>query len=277
MSGPGHSAGTVQNVTNLPPPPPLGGDSTPPPPPPPPNLIAPAGYTGYTASPMATLPLKRIGKLGGGSMILVGLASMFGALTVIVSQTMTDEADRFINGDSSSEDFISAISPYLLLTFVQGALVIASVVLVMIWMFRIASNHRALQRGATWGPGWAIGGWFLPPLLYIIPTLMYRELWRASDPDVPIGGDWKSRPVSPLVMLWFLTYSLIPLGLMFAQTDTVLSGLGGSDDQLAQQITGDQSLVVASTAITLVAAAVFIAFARQLTARHQRLTGETTS
>lgn len=226
---------------------------------------------------MATLPLKRIGKLGGGSQLLVGLVALFGALTVLVSQTMTDDADRFLNGDMSSEDFITAIAPYLLLSLVEGALVIGSVVVVMIWMFRIAANHRALHRGATWGPGWAIGGWFLPPLLYIIPTLMYRELWRASDPDVPIGGDWKSGPVSPLVMLWFLTYSLVPLGLMFAQTDTVLSGFGGSDDQLAKQITGDQGPVIATTAATLVAAAAFIAFARQLTARHQRLTGETAS
>ena len=226
---------------------------------------------------MATMPLKRTGKVGGASAILVGLAAVSGALTVLVSQTMTDEADRFIGGDLSSEDFISAIAPYLLLTFVQGALVIASVVLVMIWMYRIAANHRALHRGGTWGPGWAIGGWFLPPLLYIIPTLMFRELWRASDPDVPIGGDWKSRPVSPLLMVWFFAYSLIPLGLMFAQTDTVLSGLGGSDDELAKQITGDQGLVIASTAITLVAAAAFVAFARQLTARHQRLTGESTA
>ncbi len=236
--------------------------------------MAPAGYAGYTASPIATLPLKRVGKVGGATSILVGLAAAFGALTVIVSQTMTDEADRFIAGDLASEDFISEIAPYLLLTFVQGALVIASVVLVMIWMFRMAANHRALHRGATWGPGWAIGGWFLPPLLYIIPTLMFREMWRASDPEVPVGGDWKSRPASPLVMLWFVTYSLIPLGLMFAQTDTVLSGLGGSDDELAKQITGDQGLVVASTAVTMVAAAVFVALTRQLTRRHQQLTGE---
>lgn len=226
---------------------------------------------------MATLPLKRIGKLGGGSQLLVGLAALFGALTVLVSQTMTDDADRFLDGDSSSEDFISAIAPYLLLSLVGGALLIGSAVVVMIWMFRIAANHRALHRGANWGPGWAIGGWFLPPLLYIIPTLMFRELWRASDPDVPIGGDWKSGPVSPMVTLWFLTYSLVPLGLMFAQNDTVLSGLGGSDDQLARQITGDQGPVIATTAATLVAAVAFIAFARQLTARHQRLTGETAS
>ena len=248
-----------------------------PPPPPPPNLMAPAGYAGYTASPISSVQLKRVGAVGRASVILVGLAAAFAALTVLVSQTVTDDAERFLDGATSSDTFIESIAPYLLLTFVQGAVVIASMVLVMIWMFRMAANHRTLHRGATWGPGWAIGGWFLPPLLYVIPTLMYRELWRASDPDVPVGGEWKSSPVSPLVTLWFLTYSLIPLGLMFAQSDNVLSGIGGNDDELARQIAGDQGIVIASTALTLVAAAIFIAFARQLTARHQHLTGEVTS
>ena len=56
----------------------------------------------------------------------------------------------------------------------------------MIWMYRMAANHRALQRNGTWAPGWAIGGWFLPPGgLYIIPFLMFRELWKASDPNGP--------------------------------------------------------------------------------------------
>jgi lysylphosphatidylglycerol synthetase-like protein (DUF2156 family) len=220
------------------------------------------------------MPLKRVGGVGRAAVILVGLAAIFAALTVIASQTVTDEAEAFLDGATASDDFIESIAPYLLLTFVQGAVVIASMVLVMIWMFRLAANHRSLHRGATWGPGWAIGGWFLPPLLYIIPTMMFRELWRASDPDVPIGGDWKSRPVSPLPIAWFVVYSVIPIALMFARSDTVLSGLGGSDEELAKQIAGDQGVVIASTVLTVVAAVIFVAFARALTARHQRLTGE---
>ena len=261
-------------VTNLPPPPPPGGESTPPPPPP--NLIAPVGYAGYTPAPMGSVPLKRVGGVGRAAVILVALAAIFAALTVLTSQTMTDEADAFLAGDTPSEDFVESIAPYLLLSFVQGAVVIASMVLVMIWMFRMAANHRTLHRGATWGPGWAIGGWFLPPLLYIIPTLMFSELWRASDPDVPVGGDWRSRPVSPLIWVWFVMYSVVPIGLMFIQTDSVLSGLGGSDDELAKQISGDQGIVMATTAVTMIASVVFIAFARALTGRHRHLTGEAT-
>ena len=263
-------------VTNLPPPPPSGGGSVPPPPPPPPNLIAPAGYAEYTATPLDTLRLRRVGGVGRAAVILVAAAALFNAATVLISQTMATDAQEYLDGLTTKEDFVKSITPYLLLTFVQGAAVIGSIVLVMIWMFRLAANHRALHRGAMWGPAWAIGGWFLPPLLYIIPTLMFRELWRASDPNVPVGGDWKRGAVSPLITAWFIPYSLIPIGLMFVQTDSVLSGFGDSEEELAKQIAGGQGVVIIGTVVMLMAAAVFIAFARQLTERHRQLTGEAT-
>ena len=58
----------------------------------------------------------------------------------------------------------------------------------MIWMFKMAKNVRALGRqGLRYAPGWAIGGWFVPPcVLYVVPWLMFRELWKASDPEPPI-------------------------------------------------------------------------------------------
>ena len=65
---------------------------------------------------------------------------------------------------------------------------IALVVLSIIWLYRVPPNHRALGRALTWAPGWAIGGWFLPPLLYVIPLLVLREAWKAADPAVPPGS-----------------------------------------------------------------------------------------
>ncbi len=225
---------------------------------------------------MGSLRLKRVGGMGRAAVILIAASAIFSALEVIFSQTIADDAETFLAGGMSSEDFVKSVAPYLMMAFIQGATVIASVVLVMIWMYRVASNHRSLHRGATWGPGWAIGGWFLPPLLYIIPMLMLRELWRASDPEVSIGGDWKSRPVTPLITIWFVIYSLVPIGLMFAQNDTVLAGLGGSEEELAKQISGDQGIVIASMVATVAAAAVTISLMRSLTNRHQHLTGEIT-
>jgi|SRR5690606_8923466 len=222
----------------------------------------------------SSVPLKRVGGVTTAAIVLVAVSALVAVLTVLVGQSFSDEAETYLADGMSNTDFVEEVAPYLLLTLLQGAVSIAAAVLVIIWMFRIAKNHRTLRRVGTWGPGWAIGGWFLPPLLYIIPTLMFRELWKASDPDVPVGGDWKSGRTSPLVWVWFVLYSLVPVILLFAQGGDTLGSLGGSEDQLAEQLTGSQTSVVIATAVTIAGAVAFVALARALTSRHRRLIGE---
>lgn len=224
---------------------------------------------------MATVPLKRVAGTARAAMILVGLAGLVAVVAVPVGRSVVGDAESFLAGDIDNDEFVDAIAPYVLLSFVQGIAVLASAVLVIIWMYRIASNHRTLHREGTWGPGWAIGGWFLPPLLYIIPFLMFRELWKAADDTVPIGGDWKSTRVSPLVTAWFVVYSLVPLVLLAFQTSDLLTGFGASERDLAEQIVDGQTSDLLGALITAVGAVAFVMMARQLTARHQRLTGET--
>lgn len=236
--------------------------------------MAPPGYVGYTPSPMTSTPLKRTAGSERAASIAVAAAAALALGGLVAGRFVVDDADAFIAGTIDQDEFIEAATPYLLLSFVQGIAVIASAVLVIVWMYRIASNHRALHRDATWGPGWAIGGWFLPPLLYIIPFLMFRELWRASDPDVPIGGEWRSRPVSRLVPAWFVLYSIVPIVLLVFQSGDLMSAFSGSETEVAEQLTGGQGPAVSGAAATVASAAVFIAMARGLGARHRRLTGE---
>jgi hypothetical protein len=223
---------------------------------------------------MATTPLKRVGGVARAAMILVALSAAASVVTLFVRATVTDEAEQFLRVRGDEQEFVEAIAPYLLMSFVQGIAVLSASILTIIWMFRVAKNHRALHRIGTWGPGWAIGGWFLPPLLYVIPTLMFGELWKASNPDVPVGGDWKSSPKSPVILVWFALYSLVPLVLLFWQGTETISGIGSTEVDLAEQITGSQTVNVLSALVGVAGAAAFIAMARQLTGRHQRLTGE---
>lgn len=224
----------------------------------------------------SSVPLKRVAGITTAATILVAVSAIVGVLTVLIAQSYGDEAETYLAGGMDNTEFTEEIVPYLLMTFLQGAIGLAAVVLVIIWMFRIAKNHRTLHRVGTWGPGWAIGGWFLPPLLYIIPFLMFREMWKASDPDVPIGGDWKSGRVSPLVPVWFAVYSLIPLALLIGQGGDTFGSLGAGEDQLAEQLTGSQTMAVATALVGIAGAVAFIAMARGLAGRHRRLTGEST-
>ena len=266
----------VNAVSDAPPPPPPtpSGGSLPPPPPPGTHQFAPPGYAGYTPSPMSSVTLKRVGAVGRAAQILVAIASLAGVAAYLAGMAVADDAERYLDGELSTSDFQTSILPYSLVGLVQAAATLAAVVLVMIWMYRLAANHRTLHRDGRWGPGWAIGGWFLPPFLYIIPYLMFRELWKASDPTVPVGGEWRSRPVSPVVTAWFVVYGPVLLVIQIFTASATLN-FSNSERTLAEQIVDDQAITGVAALVGLVAGALFIAMARALNDRHRRLIGET--
>jgi hypothetical protein len=259
-------------MTDIPPPP-----GATPPPPPPPNLSPPPGYTAYAPSYMTSVALKRVQGLSTWIVVLAAIVGVISILTSFLTLLAVGEAEDFLAGQITEDDFVEAYAPSLLLGFVQVPAMIALVVLTMIWMYRMASNHRALHRDGTWSPGWAIGGWFLPPLiLYIIPYLMFRELWKASDPSVPAGDQrWKANPVGVIVTLWWVAYGLAPIPLGIAQGREGFAGnLNGDIESLAESIDERLALSFASGVIVAIAAALYIVMVRQLSGRHRQLTGE---
>ncbi len=226
---------------------------------------------------MTSVALKRI---QGLTTWIVVLTAIVGAVTVLATFLVLlarDEARDYLAGRITDDDFVEAYSPALLLGFVQGAATLAVFVLTMIWMHRMASNHRALHRDGTWSPGWAIGGWFLPPLiLYIIPYLMFRELWKASDPNVPAGDQrWKSNPVSIIVTLWWLAYGVAPIPIAIAQgVDRFGGNFNGDMESLAESVDDRLAVSFVASFVMALAAVLYIIMVRQLSSRHRQLTGE---
>jgi hypothetical protein len=248
----------------------------PPPPPPPTGLIAPPGYAGYTASPFGSVALKRVKGLSVAATVLVAASALLPVASILARNAIVGDAEQYLAGSTTSTDFTEAIISWLLIGMLVGVATLAAAVLTMIWMFRVAGNHRTLHRGGTWGPGWGIGAWFAPPLLYVIPTLMLNELWKASDPSVPVGGAWRQSKRSPLPFVWFVLYSIVPLIVTATQTGDLFSQFGGSETALAEQIIADQTDTYVTTAVGIASAAVFVVLVRQITDRHRRLTGEAT-
>ena len=205
--------------------------------------------------------------------ILVLVTSLMAFVELLMRQTVSDDAEDYLAGSIDKQEFRDALRAYSIVPAVEFALQIAALVLTIIWMFRIASNHRALHRGGTWGPAWAIAGWVLPPFVWVIPTLMFVELWKASDPDVPIGGNWKTKAGAPLAVAWGVLYTAASVLSIAANASTSFS-LSGPDKALAEQLTSDQSLEIVVACLSLAAGIVFVLLVRRLTERHTRLTGE---
>lgn len=249
----------------------------PPPPPPPDDLSPPPGYVGYGTAPT---PLARVRPIRGVSRavaILVGLGGVVSMVGGLVAPMAADRANEFLDGTATTDEFRDAYGPLAVAQALTLAVTLAAAILTMIWMYRISANVRAYGRSTFWAPLFAVFGWMLPPILFLIPFLMLRELWKASTPEGINDADaWKRQPENSMLWAWWIVFGVIPVGFAFVQRETLLGGNVGSTttEALAEGIQDAGTLSVVSGAVQLVAAIIWILFVRQLAARHTTLTGE---
>jgi hypothetical protein len=205
-----------------------------------------------------------------GLMVVVLAGSL---LTLVVTVAVRGRIIDYLDDRGDLDDAESALGAVGSVTALTAAAQLAVVVLTMIWMFRLAKNHQLLGRvGSTWSPGWAIGGWFLPPCIFVIPWLMFQELWRGSTPGVPPGDpNWKRAPWGTLPTLWWVFYGL---GSIVVGAASLRIQVGGADtEDAAKAFDRGFGLNIAGTFVNLVAGVIYIMLIRQLTARQQAVTG----
>ena len=277
----GIGATTVGSVSDVPPPPniePPPSSTPPPPPPPPPGLTPPPGYAAYDGNPTPTAGVKRVRGLAIPVVVSVSIAALTGLLAAILSTSIGTDASDFLAGSISESEFEDALVPLNSVQLLGSVATLATGVLSIIWAFRIAQNVRSFGRATTWSPLFAIFGWFLPPLvLYVIPFLVLRELWKASEPTGVDGSDaWKRTPDNPVLWVWFVLFGLAPAVLFAVQIGSFASsGLPAGDlESVAESLEDFGALGWATAVLNVGAAAAWITFVRQLTRRHKQLTNE---
>ncbi len=222
-------------------------------------------------------PFKRVRGLVTAILVLLIVAAIGSLIDIALLSKRIDVARDFLrtgDEDAFNDEYMTTTLGSALLGIASVALIVISIV----WLHRIVSNHRLLNRHTSWSPGFAIGGWFLPPALYVIPTLILRENWKASDPSVPPGSDaWKQAKESPLIYVWFVLYSLAPIALGIAGASVIFQGFGGgSNEDLAESIVDTKGITIAQSIVSVLAAVAWGLVVRGLSARHTQLTGEAT-
>lgn len=243
-------------------------------PPPPPNLSPPPGYAGYTQNLSASMPLKRIGGLATAMVVLLGIFIAGSLLQLAGISKTVDAAADYVAGDINQDEFASKIGLFGVSGLATGLVRIALIVLTIIWLFRIVKNHRSIGRQLTWAPGWAIGAWFLPPFLFILPMLVLRESWKAADPSVPPqDGRWKSGADNPLLWAWFAVFGVISTILTFKDFKLQF-GMQGDQLSIAETLQDAKTSLYLVTIVGIVSAVLWALLVRAWTARHTQLTGE---
>jgi hypothetical protein len=154
----------------------------------------------YVPPPVYARPVKPLGSMATTTSILLGIASAASLAVAFPHFNRASVVAAYLTKGSTLADVNHADSQVVLFTALFGLIVLATAVLFMIWQHGLASNAQALGGELSLGPGWAIGGWFIPLANLVIPQLQMRQ-------SATVSG----RPPGVLVA-WNITFAAAVLG-----------------------------------------------------------------
>lgn len=122
--------------------------------------------------------------------------------------------DRLIAGEDVPVDEIDdADSFYASVSLVQAVAFFATAVLFLIWFRRAYRNVDRVSSGVLrFGPGWAVGAWFVPFLNLWRPKQMANDIYRSGDPDPGRPVPFFQRPVSGWLHVWWAFWVVANVG-----------------------------------------------------------------
>lgn len=112
---------------------------------------------------------------------------------ISVTQAEANASDSLIRG-------LSAAS--LLIGLVTG-------ILFLVWLHRANRNLRAFRTEEIhYSPALAVGSFFIPIVSLVWPFMAMREIWKASDPDLPpfAKESFRFSKLGMLVPLWWVLF-----------------------------------------------------------------------
>ncbi|MBK6043678.1 DUF4328 domain-containing protein [Streptomyces sp. MBT55] len=139
----------------------------------------------------------------------------------------------------------------------QGGALLATGVVFIIWFHRTRRNAEVFDPSVQrMGPGWAVGGWFVPIANFWFPYRVASGVWEASAQTRPDGG-WRTVPRTPLNLWWGAwVVSLLCTRVTERLWDRAVD---------AEEVVRAAGLVAASDAVDIVAAVLALLYVRAVT------------
>jgi len=241
--------------------------------PPPPTSGQPwsqAGPYGYTTAAMP--PMRSLSGLATTLTVLFVIAALVdlaaaavhfrraGLLGDVLSNPLSVDLQEL----TDSDDQVAAAVGFHLLVFV------ATAVILIIWQWRHAKNAEVLGARGGLGPGWAIGGWFIPLANFVLPAVQMFQSSRAS--DVESRRALRPGKGAKIVIPWAIAFGLGALLLAGSQAGVESDAQGNVIIESREDIEDAQSsdeTAGAGFAIVAIAALLGLALVRTLTARQR--------
>jgi hypothetical protein len=99
-----------------------------------------------------------------------------------------------------SSDLADEVSPIDVIGAIDVAVLYASLILFLRWIYCANSNARKLgASGMAFTPGWSVGWFFVPFANFVKPYQVMREIWQTSSNP----GAWKGEPVPFKIAAWW--------------------------------------------------------------------------
>jgi multisubunit Na+/H+ antiporter MnhC subunit len=261
-----------------PPPPPTGPSGSDPQIPSPPPPAPPPGYYQDGTSPAppgsapsaAYAPPARWRSLRGLTTALTWLFSAHIALTAVLIIGVLNHlrvlGDKEIGGlvlDTDAVNDANTLPAAMIL--LSGLVGLATFVLLIIWLYRAAKNNEALGRqNPRLGPGWAIGGWFIPIAWWVIPFIVLDDVWRGSDPSIARGDpNWRRSSTMGAIWAWLVT------AVIFTIPSAIASSTGDVRADEPEKVRRDDILRIIGAIGAIVAAVLAIVVTRRVAARQE--------
>ena len=260
-----------------PPPPPPASGSDPQIPSPPPPAPPPGYYAEGAAQPQpggapsaAYTPPARWRSLRGLTTALTWLFSAHIVFTVVLIigvvnnfRVLGDKETGGLVFDTKAVNDANALPAAMIL--LSGLVGLATFVLLIIWLYRAAKNNEALGRqNPRLGPGWAIGGWFIPIAWWVIPFIILDDVWRGSDPSIARGDpNWRRSSTMGAIWAWLVT------AVIFTVPSAIASSTGDVRADEPEKVRRDDILRVIGAVGAIVAAVLAILVTRRIAARQE--------
>jgi hypothetical protein len=162
---------------------------------------------------------------------------------------------------------------YLWVGTVQAAWFLITAGLWLAWFRRAYLNLPALgARRLRFRPWWAVGSWLLPVFSLFRPKQVLNDIWRASDPDLPLDRPdaWRKRPIPEFLGWWWLVF----LASILVRSITTEAVHGAADFMLLgllperfDRFQASAGMQVVADLLTVVCALLALRVVRRTTAR----------
>ncbi len=226
-------------------------------PPLPDGLMAPvAGPGGWG---VATWPRSPVG-LARAVTALLGLviaADLFAIGTGLRLRALWQGLVTDGSMDIYGKDGDTAEALYGIAALSQGVTLLATGVVFIIWFHRTRRNAEVFDPSVQrMGPGWAVGGWFVPVANFWFPYRVASGVWEASAQTRPDGGR-RTVPRTPLNLWWGAWVA----SLLFTRVTERMWERAEDPEGIVRAA----GLVAAADAVDIVAAVLAILYVRAVT------------